>query len=86
MRCRMYGFDADSAEQGLPLPAMDSSGVRNRHNPVAATENVELAQHSPTSTAGTLTPSSDGNLTDIQGKRKQFSDILGRENNSHVLF
>jgi hypothetical protein len=65
---RAFFANQNRLEAGVSLPAMDSSGVRLRSRTSHPISNTGNDGDSPTTTAGTLTPSSGDDFSPIEGK------------------
>lgn len=73
---QVYNTDEESAERGLPLEVMNSSGMRQRSSPGQAQESPDESEGSPTATTeGTLTPNSTEDTSQPPGKQRL---VMGR--------
>jgi hypothetical protein len=65
---RAFFADQNRLEEGISLPAMESSGMRLRSGTSHPIGNTSNDGDSPTTAAGTLTPSSGDDSSPIEGK------------------
>jgi hypothetical protein len=65
---RAFFADQNRLEEGISLPAMESSSIRLRSGTSHPISNTSNDGDSPTTTAGTLTPSSGDDSYPIEGK------------------